>query len=216
MASTPHASGVRNRLRHKESLSLPEINAADFADVQRSFDDCGRDETPKRSDSSDMGIDLPPVPSSYIGQNLSRVTEKDEGNESTLMRDTLSDMGRAILALSSSPASAPAANTTGVSSRMDLSDLAPIFYQQLAQIRRRAHGGGNGGGHGDGHANSSRICHLATCLVVCAFAWGTGLASQPTHDQEQSKSRRHPARSVSLLHRVDNARWRPTDAGPIH
>lgn len=130
LASTPHAH-VRRRIKHKTSFSLPTINPADFEDVRRSFDDCGR--TPPRhlvarTTSGDMGIDLPPIPASYVVHNLSRVTEEEEGNESSLMRETMNDMGRAILALSSSPARPlhPTADTSD-SARSDLADLAPII-----------------------------------------------------------------------------------------
>lgn len=130
MASTPHGSEVRNRLRHRKSFSLPSINPIDFADVRRSFDDCGRDGTPQRPGDSgavgDMGIDLPPVPAHMSRRDLSRVTERDEANESSLMRETINDMGQAILALSS-PVSKGDTTASDVSSRMDLADLAPII-----------------------------------------------------------------------------------------
>lgn len=58
--STPVAS-LRQRLRHKASFSLPTISPADFADVRRSFHDCGR---------SEVGVDLPLIP-----QELSPVAE---------------------------------------------------------------------------------------------------------------------------------------------
>ena len=126
MASTPHGN-IRHRLRHKKSFSLPTINPADFTDVRKSFDDCGK--TPPRNfapgqESDDMGIDLPPVPSSYI-RDLSRVSERDEGNESSLMRHTMNEMAPAILALSSPR---PVTNSNEESSRMDLADLAPIIF----------------------------------------------------------------------------------------
>ena len=80
-ASTPH---LRQRIKHKASFSLPTINPADFTDVRRSFDECG--------------IDLPPVPEAYL--ELSRVSE---GNESSLMRQTINEIAPAMLALAESP-----------------------------------------------------------------------------------------------------------------
>ena len=50
------------------------------------------------------GIDLPPIPAGVLrdGWNLSRVTERDEPNESVLMRQTLSEMGPALSAFDTS------------------------------------------------------------------------------------------------------------------
>lgn len=130
LASTPHGSSVKRRLRHKKSFSLPTIHPADFTDVRNSFDDCGRNATPKKAGVTelDMGIDLPPVPAHLSPGDLSRVTESDEANESSLMRVTIQDMGEAILALSS-PVSASKSEISGhdMSSRINLSDLAPII-----------------------------------------------------------------------------------------
>ena len=111
--STPHSS--RRRLRHKASFSLPEINPVDWDDVRRSFADCGEQD-------DNAGIDLPPIPANYAPPELSRVTEhtEHEGNESTLMRETMADMGSTILALGSTPHSTK-------SSRMDLTEHAPIL-----------------------------------------------------------------------------------------
>lgn len=107
--STPHSSSLRQRLKHKTSFSLPTIQSADFTDVRRSFEDS-------------RGIDLPPIPvgMSREPRHLTPVTERDESNESHLMRRTLDEMGPALAALDKSQSSA----TTG-SSRMAWSDLAP-------------------------------------------------------------------------------------------
>jgi len=134
--STPHATGVRHHARRlKASFSLPVIYPVDFADIRRSFDACGvspQKETAQAGDQQDMGIDLPPIPASiyaFSRRHLSRLTERDEANESSLMRETISDMRGAILALSSPAPShtAPQADVSTASSRMDLADLAPII-----------------------------------------------------------------------------------------
>ena len=112
--STPHSnSSLRQRLRHKASFSLPAIQKTDFSDMRRSFDDLRR---------PDEGIDLPciPVGPNRDGRHLTPVTEKDESNESSLMRKTLDEMGPALTALDKLQNS-----TTSTSSRMDFTDLAP-------------------------------------------------------------------------------------------
>ena len=126
MVSTPHA-GIRNHIKHKASFSLPTINPADFTDIRRSFDDCGERDDASQGGNDTMGIDLPPVPASYINKaDLSRVSEKDEGNESSLLRQTIDEIAPAFLALSSSPKTS--GNSADTSSRMDLADLAPIIF----------------------------------------------------------------------------------------
>ena len=79
----------------------------------QSFHECGRPESMASGSwvhqlgkpTSDMGVDLPPFPSHLVRErkDLSTVMERDESNESSRMRNTLYDMGDAILALSASP-----------------------------------------------------------------------------------------------------------------
>ena len=142
LASTPHTGAARHSmLKHETTASLPDIPPADFADVRRSFEDCGR--TPRKSDAppgealgeQEMGVDLPPIPASmyaFSRRHLSRLTERDETNESSLMRETMADMRGAILAVSSPApsfnASVARADATAPN-RMDLADLAPIIQQ---------------------------------------------------------------------------------------
>ena len=134
MQSTPHGNfRKRAQLRHKSSFSLPSIHAADFEDVRRSFDECCRPELSAQQ-PVDMGVDLPPVPAQLVRRDLSTVSERDESNESSRMRQTLYDMGDAILALSSSPGATMGHGDVSLSSTASnlrrargLGDLAPLI-----------------------------------------------------------------------------------------
>ena len=143
--STPHhqvrrrVAGGSQTLRHKKSFSLPHINPVDFEDVRRSFADIQRPDFSARPTSSgdqvasvEGGVDLPPFPVDYTrGRDLSRVTERDESNESVMMAHTLNDMGKVILALSSSPWRPDDRSFVSASSSLrrarGLGDLAPLM-----------------------------------------------------------------------------------------
>lgn len=144
--STPNENGLRQRvIQHKPSFGLPKINPSDFeSDIRRSIDELHSPQV-----EGDMGIDLPPFPSNLAtrraemraGRDLTPVSERDESSttaESTRMQRTLNELGGAIIALSS-PASAGDSSRvlSEKSSRMNLSDLAPIIL------------------HGDGSFNHS-------------------------------------------------------------
>ena len=133
--STPR-SGMRNRLKHKSSFSLPDISPADDVDVQRSFDDCERQAAEEENEMDrdwDHGVDLPPFPATHRGRDLTPISEPDEPNptaEPTRMRRTLQDTS--ILALS-----LPGSNHTRsrslrpTPSRLNFSDLAPIIHNAV-------------------------------------------------------------------------------------
>ena len=104
MVSTPHA-GMRQRNKHGRTPSLP--TDATRSEAEHSVDDAQHAFVAGGGEG--LGIDLPPIPASYLlraGHHLSAVTEQEEGNESSLMRETMDDMRGAILAFSS-PARPP-------------------------------------------------------------------------------------------------------------
>ena len=118
--STPNATSIRHRLCHKASFSLPSINKTDFADIRKSFED---------SRQVNDGIDLPPIPAGVLrdGWNLSRVTERDEPNESVLMRRTLSEMGPALSAFDSSISITSRDLSRSISNHEVRSDSVPVM-----------------------------------------------------------------------------------------
>ena len=104
---------IRRRLTHKKSFSIPTDKATDFADVRCGLKGLGHYED---------GIDLPFIQVGIARGELSRVTEGDERNESSLMRRTLDEMGPVLTALESSPSSMSTS-----SSRFGLSEFVPMM-----------------------------------------------------------------------------------------